>query len=241
MSPRRGLVALLSLVTFASRSALAEAVPKEAEAPNTSVAEAGSSLAAGESSASNRSSWETAPAERRSGLTVGFTLGGLLGKAAGFPNDAKKIMRASAYTETGVAPGGGATLWVGAALADWLVFGLGGEGTRFSASGANVVNLALDFHVDVFPLYAMGGAYRDVGLAIDTGTGITTGTSTADDSVKLIDGGSVSRIGLGGFFEAWRAGPVTIGPSLSGDYAWSASSRRGTFMLGLRTTFSSRP
>ena len=78
------------------------------------------------------------------------------------------------------------------------------------------------------------------GIILDTGLGSTTAHRKGEDT-KLIDGGGVSRVGLGVFYEAIRARKFAFGPYAEGDYMWSDSARRGAFTFGIRTSFYSKP
>src|SRR5262245_12382082 len=68
---------------------------------------------------------------RRSDFAFGTSIGAAFGTASGYPNDAAKIGTDRYHASTG--PGGGltTTLWLGGALADWFVFGIGFSGTTF--------------------------------------------------------------------------------------------------------------
>jgi hypothetical protein len=178
-------------------------------------------------------------ATRRSSFTMGFVVGPMLGQVAGFPNDAKKIGRASYYTETGLGLGGAGTAWVGVALADWLTFGLGASGDIFRASGLTARTLAFTVHIETFPIFTLGGPYRDLGIMLDAGTGVTT--VKAASGPTLIDSGGASRVGLGFFYEGLRLGKFAMGPYVAADYVWSDASRRMGTMLGWRTAFYAKP
>jgi hypothetical protein len=171
---------------------------------------------------------------------VGLALGASLGEASGFPNDPKKINHLSAYTETGLGFGGTGTLWIGGALTDWLCFGLGIATSELVPSSTVVRSTAFDFRVEAFPLYSLGGRFRDLGLLLDTGAGVATAKPKGSDT-KLIDGGGVSRVGVGAFYEALRLRKIALGPFIEGDYTWSESARRGAFTLGLRTVLYMKP
>src|SRR5262245_41827613 len=50
--------------------------------------------------------WETAPATRRAGFSMGVLLGGAAGQVTGYPNDVNKRGRAEFLADTGAALGG---------------------------------------------------------------------------------------------------------------------------------------
>jgi hypothetical protein len=184
--------------------------------------------------------WERAPRVRRSGFTAGLAGGLVLGTAAGFPNDAKKIGRARYYTETGVGIGTGGSLWIGGALSDWLTFGIAVGGANLSAGDYAISSGVFMFHTEVFPLFWLGGLWREVGVIVDTGVGGSV-TTLADSEDKLIDGGAISRIGGGVFYEGFRLWRISTGPWLYADYTWSATVRAPGFYLGWRTVVYTGP
>lgn len=175
-------------------------------------------------------------AERRTVLAMGISIGASLGSASGFPNDPTKIGLISNYTDSGIGAGYGARAWAGFALRDFLVFGAS-IGTLGFDAGENVVFIGtVGFHTEVFPLYALGGTFRELGLALETGIGTGIVTPSNDTSTLLVDGGLTSSIGVSGFYEGVRIGPkLSMGPYLAYDYTWSASMRGGAFVLGWRT------
>jgi len=175
-------------------------------------------------------------AERRTVLAMGISIGATLGSASGFPNDPTKIGLISNYTDSGIGFGYGARAWAGFALRDFLVFG-GSIGTMGFDAGENVVLLGtVGFHTEIFPLFPLGGSFRELGLALETGIGTGFLTPGEDTSKYLVDGGLTSSIGFSAFYEGVRVGPkLSMGPYIGYDYLWSSSMRGGTFVLGWRT------
>jgi hypothetical protein len=184
--------------------------------------------------------WQREPRQRRSGFMAGISLGFGVGQAAGYPNDAKKIGREAFYTQTDVGIGGNASLVIGVALADWLVFGFGLTSGSMVAGDLESALTAVTFRTEVFPLWSFGGAWREVGMSIDAGTGAATVHDTTTDE-KLVDGGAVSRLGFGGFYEGIRLWRLSMGPFGGGNYAFSSTARRGEFLAGWRTVLYAGP
>lgn len=182
--------------------------------------------------------WETAPYVRRGGFTAGFSIGGALGMASGFPNDSKKIGRAAYYTETGLGLGGAGTLWIGAGLADWLVFQLGLTHDRLAPSEGAVEDTSILFKVDAFPLFGAGGIYRDLGFSLEAGVG---GATVKDGDTTLVDGGAPSRVGGAIFYEGLRLWKLSTGPTAGANYVWSDTVRRGEAVLGWRLVLYVKP
>ncbi|MFO0762366.1 MAG: hypothetical protein U0359_38355 [Byssovorax sp.] len=203
---------------------------------------------------------EKASASRRSGFAVNLSFGNGIASIVGYPNDAKKIGYARYYYESGARPSGVNMLWLGGAITDWFVFGVGftGSGLNFTGQTTAFASGTI-FHGEVFPLFYRGGAWRDVGVMIDAGLGaaqitddsaklshVEVTTSTMDKiklpyftvpKEKLVDGGSASLIGAGVFYEAARIWRVRIAPFMYVNYIWSDTVRRPGFFLGVHSTF----
>src|SRR4051794_10450520 len=113
--PAAAAVALASLIP--ARLARADEPPPPAPKKDE-VAKAATAAAEGPPK-------QTYKATRRGGFMVGVDLGFGVGSIVGYPNDVKKIGFASAYTVTGARPASLGEAWIGAALTDWINFGLG--------------------------------------------------------------------------------------------------------------------
>lgn len=186
--------------------------------------------------------WEKAPAERRSGFSLGLLVSGGLGNIIGYPADIEKRGKAEFKTDMGAAYGGTATLWLGGALTDWLVFGAGLGGGAFQGGGADLVGWTFVLHSEVFPLYWLGGAWREIGISLDTGTGSYTGelhdkpAGPAGELIApVIESGAASRVGFGLFYDGLRISKISAGPYVAFDYTWSATLNQPVFLLGWRT------
>jgi hypothetical protein len=215
-------------------SSPAKAAPANAAPAEAAPAEAEPAEEEPRAPDADEPAWQREPAVRRSGFTAGLAGGLALGSAAGFPNDVKKLGYARYYTETGVGAGTGGMIWIGAALTDWLTFGLAVGGGTLSAGDTAISTAGFLFHVEAFPLFSLGGLWREVGVIADTGLGGSVTTPSGSDE-KLIDGGAVSRVGGGVFYEGFRLWKISTGPFLYGDYTWSATVRQPGALLGWRT------
>lgn len=218
-----------------------EAAPTTApEAAPTTAPEA----APAASSGTETPAWETAPSTRRAGFSVGVSIGAALGDIRGYPNDIEKRGKAEYLTDTGLAFGGSATIWLGGALSDWLVFGVGAGGVRSQGNGQLVQGYTFLFHTEVFPLFPLGGTWRELGIALDTGAGNFIGDpedKPADSlAAAAIDSGAASRVGVSLFYDGFRFWKMSTGPYLAFDYTWSATMEQPLFMLGLRTALYSK-
>lgn len=174
--------------------------------------------------------------ERRRIFVLGLSLGATLGSASGFPNDPTKIGLISNYTDTGIGAGFGARAWAGFALRDFLIFGATAGVIGIDAGDKVFFGGTAGFHTEIFPLYSLGGSFREIGLAVETGVGTGIVTLGDDTNNLLVDGGLTSSFGASAFYEGFRFGPkVSMGPYLGYDYIWSGSMRGGAFVLGWRT------
>jgi hypothetical protein len=183
--------------------------------------------------------WQTAPATRRSGFTVGLVLGAALGHASGTPNDYTMIGNPTYTSRTGgIGPGG--ALWIGGALTDWFTFGMGVGITSFGGSKLSSTSKVFLFHVETFPLFYRGGIYRDLGLFADFGTGVGT-IDRKSSGQDVSSAGSFSVAGLGAFWEAWRFAGFAAGPVVTWQYQYSQPLERHFALAGLRGVFYGGP
>lgn len=190
--------------------------------------------------ADTSNAWETAPATRRYGFTAGILAGAMFGTAHGYPNAYGKIDNPDFYASaTGV--GSGAILWIGGALTDWFTFGLGGGGGSYGGSNRSAGGAFL-FHLEAFPLFARGGAWRDLGVSADFGTGGGTITNRSSGA-ELSTAGSFSIASVGLFWESWRfaSGHLVAGPAATFTYEGSESQVRTFGMAGIRGAFYGGP
>jgi hypothetical protein len=222
-----GAAALLAALPVFFMQAPAGAAPAPAASPEAPKAQ--------ESDAN----WQTAPATRRSGFTAGLILGAALGYASGTPNDLSMIGNPAFQSHTGgIGPGG--ALWIGGALTDWFTFGLGGGMTSFGGSQLKSSSSVFLFHIEAFPLFSRGGAYRDLGVFADFGTGVgSIERKSTQESVS--SAGSFSVAGLGAFWETWRFAGFAAGPTVTWQYQYSQPLERHFILAGLRGVFYGGP
>lgn len=183
--------------------------------------------------------WETAPHEHRGGFAVGLSLGGGLGAANGFPNDATKIGRLDYYTEGGLGITSASGLWLGGALADWLNFGVGFGYSMILNGDTQSSTPLMFFHTDVFPLYPLGGPLRDLGVVFDVGLGFPETIDVETDEILI--SGTSSYLMAGAVWEGIKAWKLRFGPMIAGHYMWSETLRRPALILGFRGTLYTQP
>ncbi len=185
-------------------------------------------------------SWLEAPSERRCGFTLGLGAGANLGGVSGFPNDAVKIGRSEFEVDTGFAGGGSGVIWVGLAPTDWIVFGAAFNYGRLKASDHDTGFGSFGLHLDAFPLFVLGGPWRDIGVQFGAGFGVST-TTEGDIEDPVIDSSIASRLSAGLFYEGIRAWKLSMGPFVSYDGMWSPSIFQPTAWVGWRTALYAGP
>jgi len=179
-------------------------------------------------------------ATRRGGFTLGVDAGFGAANITGYPNDVKKIGDPHWYTATGVRPTALVEAWVGGAIRDWFTFTLGVTSNFLFATGNNDArSLGGMFHVEAFPLFALGDHLRDLGLRIDAGLGTAMVADPA--GTKLVDGSLASIFGGGVFYEGLRAWKTAHGPFLMANYLWSNTVGRPAIFLGWRSVLYTGP
>jgi hypothetical protein len=176
------------------------------------------------------------PAERRSGFVVGLTYGAGLAGSSGYPNNSNDIGEPGYYAASGLLAGAGGSAFIMGALADWLNFGFWfgtatfGSGQWHSTGGGGGLRL------EIFPLYAMGGRFRD--LAAYTQVGIGSTTLVLKDDPDNVRTGVGSFLAGGIFYEFFLAkvlgGHLAWGPDLQYQAVFSEPLERHGALLGLR-------
>jgi len=177
--------------------------------------------------------------QRRCGLALGVTAGGVLGAAFGYPNDTIKIDRDPFFTTTGIGGGGLGGGWFGIALTDWFVFGFSGNGGVLRSADHHTLFWAGGFHIDVFAAYALGGHWRDLGVMLEAGLGVSDSKSTAGR--VEVESGAASRVALGVFYEGVRLWQLSMGPVVTVDMMFSPAATRPLAFAGWRTAFYGGP
>lgn len=182
------------------------------------------------------SPWDAAHGTHRSGFVVGLALGSGVAAISGFPNDSRKIGLERYYTETGTSLSGMSSLWFGGAFTDWFTFGVGFSGTSMPLLSEHKASTGgLIFHIELYPLFPLGGRFRDAGVMLDAGTG-SAAVTPKDSDRKLVDSGSASLIGGGPFYEGFKLWKIKHGPFIEGSYLWSDSVRRPAVFFGWRAS-----
>jgi hypothetical protein len=176
-------------------------------------------------------------AERRSDLVISSFGGLALGSGLGYPNEIDKIDEAEFESDTGLGFGSGGGLWIGIAFNDYLTFGIGTVGFGLKGGDLEASGGGLIFHVESFPLFGAGKGFQDLGLFADFGAG---GASVMGADTPA-DGGLMSIIGAGAFYEPLRLWRFAFGPGVSYTRMWSPSLTFEGVLVGGRVSFYGGP
>jgi hypothetical protein len=174
--------------------------------------------------------------QRRSGFVVGLTFGAGLASSSGYPNNSNFIGDPNYYSASGTMFGSGGSGYLMGALSDWLNFGFWFGTATFSKGNWRSKGGGGGFRLELFPLYSLGGALRDLGAYTEVGIGSTTLTYSRQDAID--DTGVGSFLAGGVFYEFWLTkalgGHFALGPDLRYDAIFSEPMERHGAILGLR-------
>jgi hypothetical protein len=172
------------------------------------------------------------PTERRGGFVVGLGLGFGVGNYSGYPNEGEDINNPESHSTTGTSFSNQSSIWIGGALRDWFTFGAGFFRNVANSDDLSGQGFTIGTHLEAFPLYALGGLYRDLGLATEFGAG--GGAIFDSENDETANGGSMSTVGVGAFFEPWQFWQMSTGPSMMYTHQFSRSLKVHSFVLGWR-------
>ena len=174
------------------------------------------------------------PTERRGGFHLGLMSGAGYGGVVGYPNKLGQIDN-PAYRQSvgGLATATG--LWLGGMLRDGLGVGVGASLLSALEKEQQAATFAFVLHVEAFPAFALGETWRDVGVLAEFGAG--GGVVLDDAQQEQANGGALSVIGIGAFWEPWKFWHISAGPALQYSYRFSESMHAHGVSLGLRVAF----
>ncbi len=178
------------------------------------------------------------PATRRGGLMLGFIVGGQLTGAEGTPLDYDE--RGDAFrASTGTTLGSTSALFVGGAFTDWFAFKVGFQQGAARSGDRKLASSGLLVGVETWPLFSLGGHYRDLGLLVDFGTGAATIENRDGD--ELANAGAYSQLRAGVVWDAFRFWKLNLGPTLAFEHTTSETFTQNALWFGLRTVFYGAP
>jgi len=183
------------------------------------------------------------PAERRSGIELGLTLGGGVAGSAGYPNSATKIGDPDYYSASGLMTGSAFNVLVMGAISDYLSFGFWFGSSHYQNTDWTSSGAGGGLRLEVFPLYTLVPGPKDLGVAGQFGIGTTT--LDAKFKANVSSDGTESFVGAGVFYE-WRVakflgGHAVLGPNLEYDVIFARSIEQNGATLSLRAVFYGGP
>jgi hypothetical protein len=185
------------------------------------------------------SNYNPGRAQRRSDFAVGLLAGYTVAAVSGYPNDVEKIDNPTYRASTGAGTGSGMGFWVGAALRDWIVVGIGALASTVNGNGYESTGGAFVLHVEGFPLFYEGPVFRDLGIVGDFGAG---GRTITKDSNVVADGGAMSFVALGLIYEPFRIpSHISAGPILQVAEQFSQTLTSTTVTAGFQVAFYGGP
>jgi hypothetical protein len=174
------------------------------------------------------------PPERRADFAVGLSMTVGANAASGFPNEADKIDNPQYEQSTGANLGTDGSLWLGGALRDWFVIGFGLSKVSGQSGSKQLTSTSFITHLELYPLFSQGGAFRDLAVFGDFGAG---GARIVSNDQNIANGGMVSTLGGGIVFEALRWGGFAAGPSVQYLHQYSPSLQSHFVGAGFRVAF----
>jgi hypothetical protein len=174
------------------------------------------------------------PPERRADFAVGLSMTVGANAASGFPNEADKIDNPQYEQSTGANLGTDGSLWLGGALRDWFVIGFGLSKVSGQSGSKQLTSTSFITHLELYPLFSQGGAFRDLAVFGDFGAG---GARIVSNDQNIANGGMVSTLGGGIVFEALRWGGFAAGPSVQYLHQYSPSLQSHFVGAGFRVVF----
>jgi hypothetical protein len=187
---------------------------------------------------SYQSQYQPPKPELRSDFMIGLSTGLAAGRAVGYPNEAEKIGRREFREVRDFSSGSFLALWFGGALRDWFSFGFGLSVLQSGGEERRLSQAAFITRLEGYPLYTLGGRWRDLGVYFDAGAG---GSLIQADKETIADGGAVAYIGPGIVYEWIRFGSFTLSPTLGYVHNFSPSMTSHYATLGARIVFYGGP
>lgn len=179
------------------------------------------------------------PPERRNGFMATLQTEYGYMSVEGYPNKLGRIGNPDYRSHIG-GVGSVVSLVLGGALRDWLTAGLvirtaGVFGEDKIVGGISGIGMQLQG----FPLWARGGAFRDLGIVGEFGVGLgaISDTSDKDDAKVLAEGGGMSHLSLGASYEVFKFWLFSAGPVLNYSHQFSQSMTGHSVTGGIKLTF----
>jgi hypothetical protein len=175
---------------------------------------------------------------RRSGFLFGMAGGLALSSASGTP---AKFSQRGNPVDTGFTPGVGGSFYIGGVFTDWFSFHVGGVTSGATSGNLKTAGGGVIFGIEAWPLFSLGGIYRDLGVQIDFGTGSSSVVDKNDTKTIKADGGGASLIRGGVFLDPnlfWR---INLGPMIALEHRWTDIYTENIVWVGGRLAFYGGP
>lgn len=182
--------------------------------------------------------YDPGPTLRRGGFYMGFQQALGVGSYTGYPLEVAALNDPSQKQTTGPGLATQFSLWLGASVRDYFSFGLGAS--LLSANGAQVGGgLAMLVRLEAYPLFYQGRFFQDLGLSFEGGLSMGAILEREDGKPGdvVADGGAMSTLGAGVFWEPLRFWHFSAGPSCNYLYAFSQTMHVHQGTLGFRFVF----
>jgi hypothetical protein len=182
--------------------------------------------------------------ERRSDVVLGFSPGLVLTSASGYPNEIGKLNQPAYRVDSGLNAGPGFQAWLGGALTDWFSFGLGGSYFSGASADTELSGGAFLVRIETFPLYKLGGGWRDLAIFANFGAGglgVSRKSEVAGEPDKRASAGFASMGGAGVAYELFRAWHFTFAPTAEYLLISSQSLTAHQSLIGARVVFYGGP
>lgn len=176
-------------------------------------------------------------AERRSDFTAGVSFGLFAANAYGYPNEARKIGNDAYVADTGLGVGTARTYWIGGALR--------GGSPSVSAIGTSAIRprprcFGIRSGVPGRDLSLLGLRREVARRGVQANFGIG-GMKLEEGADKRADGGALSIVGLGAFWEPVRFSIFSFGPNIEYTHLFSRTLSLYGTTVGARLVLYTRP
>ena len=168
---------------------------------------------------------------RRYGFKLAATGSLQLTKASGSPIKFDQRDRA---VDTGLAAGTGFSVLLGGVFTDWFSFHLGVSWGTAQKGDFKIPATTFVLGIETWPLFKLGGVFRDIGVGGDFGTGAASVArkSTGED---VATGSGFSMIRGTVFWDALSLGNINVGPYLAFENRTAETYSQQVFWVGLRS------
>lgn len=196
-------------------------------------------VAPGGTNDDNLVNYEPPATTRRGGFAVGLTNSLGLASYRGYENTVVALADPRNEQTTGAELSSSFGLWLGGAVRDFLTLGLGFQSSSALTGDKPSFNPALLLHIEGYPLFFKGGAFRDLGVGLDAGLGTAVMFDQADTELKdpIAMGGSMSFLAFSAFWEPLQFWQFSAGPVLTYQHSFSQTFQINQGLLGFRMVF----